>query len=73
MFDVFLFVEVVNISVELLYGINVFYLWDFGDGKNVIIIILWVMYCYEVIGIVVVNFIVINRVSLVSIWCLIVV
>lgn len=73
MFDVFLFVEVVNISVELLYGINVFYLWDFGDGKNGIIIILWVMYCYEVIGIVVVNFIVINRVSLVSIWCLIVV
>lgn len=73
MFDVFLFVEVVNISVELLYGISVFYLWDFGDGKNVIIIILWVMYCYEVIGIVVVNFIVINRVSLVSIWCLIVV
>lgn len=61
--------EVVNISAELLYGTNVSYLWDFGDGKNGTTTTPWVMYRYEATGTVVVNLIATNRVSLVSIWC----
>ena len=61
--------EVVNISVELLYGTNVSYLWDFGDGKNDTTTTPWVTHLYKATGTVVVNLIATNRVSLVSIWC----
>ena len=61
--------EVVNISVELLYGTNVSYLWDFGDGKNDTTTTPWVTHRYEATGTMVVNLIATNRVSLVSIWC----
>ena len=67
--DVFPSGEVVNISVEILYGTNVSYVWDFGDGKNATTPNPWVMHLFEVTGPVVVNLIATNRVSLVSIWC----
>lgn len=67
--DVFPSAEVVNIGVELLYGTNVSYVWDFGDGKNDTTTTPWVTHLYEATGTVVVNVIVTNKVSLVSIWC----
>ena len=61
--------EAVNISAELLYGSNVSYLWDFGDGENETTTTPWVTHLYETTVTVVVNLIATNRVSLVSIWC----
>ena len=61
--------EAVNISAKLVYGSNVSYLWDFGDGKNATTTTPWVTHRYEATRTVVVNLIATNRVSLVSIWC----
>lgn len=60
--------------MEIVYGINVMYVWEFGDGENVIILSLWVMYVYRnKIGIVIFNVMVINKVSLMFIWCIVVI
>lgn len=59
--------------MEIVYGINVMYVWEFGDGENVIILSLWVMYVYRIIGIVIFNVMVINKVSLMFIWCIVVI
>ena len=67
--DAFPSAEVVNISVEILYGTNVSFVWDFGDGKNATTTTPWVTHLFEVTGTVVVNLIATNRLSLVSIWC----
>ena len=65
--------EVVNISVTLLHGTNVTYIWSFGDGKNLTTSTPWVTYTYKTTGKLTVNVIAANRVSLTAIWCSVVI
>lgn len=65
--------EVVNISVELLHGTNVTYMWNFGDGENVTTLTPWVTHLYKATGTVTVNVIATNKVSLSAIWCSVVI
>ncbi|KAL9957163.1 hypothetical protein ACROYT_G038767 [Oculina patagonica] len=65
--------EVVNISVELLHGTNVTYMWNFGDGENATTLTPWVTHLYKATGTVTVNVIAMNKVSLSALWCSVVI
>lgn len=68
--DAFPYGETVNVTAEIVYGTNVTYVWEFGDGENATTSSPWVTHVYRnKTGTVTLNVMAINKVSLMSIWC----
>lgn len=65
--------EIVNITTTMVSGTNVTYIWVFGDGENATTLTPWVTHLYKTTGIKTINVMAINKVSLSSIWCSIVI